>query len=52
MAEETKKIQSDEEKGILKAIDDIENYPLTEDQQYLMNYLRANIDDVIDSMQF
>ena len=35
-----------EQEEIKKAIEDLEDYPLTEIQQHLMNYLRANIDDV------
>jgi len=31
---------------IEKAIEDLENFPLTEDQQSLVNYLRSNIDDL------
>ena len=31
---------------ILEAIEGLENFPLTEAQQSLVNYLRANIDDI------
>lgn len=36
--------------NIEKAINDLENFPLSEDQQSLVNYLRANLDDIIDAL--
>ena len=36
------------EELIKKEISDLENYPLTETQQLLMNYLRANIDHIVE----
>jgi hypothetical protein len=38
------------EQEILKAIEDLENFPLTEDQQHLINYLRANVNDIEDAL--
>jgi len=35
---------------IEKAINDLENFPLTEDQQSLVNYLRSNIDDIGEAL--
>ena len=34
---------------VRKEIEDLENFPLTELQQTLINYLYANIDDIIDA---
>lgn len=49
MTEKTEK-KSLEKIEIEKALEDFEGYPLTETQQYLVNYIRANIDDVEESM--
>jgi len=35
-----------ERDAIEQAIENLEGYPLTENQQRLVNYLRANIDDI------
>lgn len=37
--------------SIESAIDELEDHPLTELQQSLMNYLRANIDDVAEALE-
>lgn len=34
------------------ALEGFENFPLTEDQQSLVNYLRANVDDVAEHYEF
>jgi predicted DNA-binding protein len=39
-----------EREDIEQAIEDLENFPLTENQQRLVNYLRANIDDIEECM--
>lgn len=33
-----------------KAIDDLNNFPLTELQQRLVNYLSANVDDIAEAL--
>ena len=41
---------SNEETEILEAIDLLEEFPLSETQQKLVNYLRENQDDVIEAL--
>jgi len=36
---------------IEKAIDGLEEFPLTETQQRLVNYLRANRDDIAEALE-
>jgi len=36
---------------IREAIEGFENFPLTETQQYLVNYLRDNLQDIALSME-
>ena len=35
-----------EREDIEQAVEDLEDFPLTENQQRLVDYLRANIDDI------
>ena len=35
---------------ILKAIDELESFPISEDAQHLINYLRANQEDLEEAM--
>ena len=39
-----------DEKEFTEALDSLEDSPLTETQQRLVNYLRANKDDVLDAL--
>jgi len=39
-----------ERETIEQAIEDLEGYPLTEAQQAIINYLRANIDDLEEAL--
>ena len=37
-------------KDIEDAIKDLDNRPLSENEQHLVNYLRANIDDIAEAL--